>query len=287
MTFDASESSQASGDPVELFEFLLGGVPTRLTNAEEPQTLDGNLYSPAVIRRSRIKAGTEQRDEVLEIRIPASTPIVRGYTTIPPGQRFECNIRRVHRSDSGQDVITLFQGLVQSVGFSLLGYEAIMAVAPLSEALSRTIPRRVFSTRCNNVLYSSACSVNNALHRVATTVSLIDGSDARILTMPGIVAAIGATARGGGTARIAGGYITPDGINFRSIRTDLDSNRVQLWVPFAEDITGQTVEVFAGCAHDPDDCERVFLNIEGQSGSGGYHGHSFIPTENVFTKGLR
>lgn len=285
MTFANQETSQASGDPVELYEFRVGTITTRLTSSEDPYVLGAATYQPATISRSRITVGPESRDEVIEIELPSTTEIVRQYINLPPGSRAELDITRIHRSDVDQQVATLFKGVVQSVGFSLLGRRARLGVAPLTEALSRTIPRFVFSGICNHVLYDGRCGVNSAQHRVQSTVDSVSSSDARLLTITGIVAAIGATSQGTGTASVAGGYVSLDGVNFRSIRRGIGSDQVELYIPFPDDVAGATVEVFAGCKHDPDDCQNVFANIEGQ-GSGGFGGFAFIPRENIFVKGV-
>ncbi len=286
MTFDAQESSQADGQPIEIYEFRIGNAISRFTTAADEHTVGGFLYTPAVIKRSRVTVGVEARDEVIELDIPSDVDIVRQYINIPPGALAELDISRLHRNDLGQEVIALFRGRVQSVGFSLLGYRAKLGVAPITEALSRTIPRWVYSMICNNVLYGGSCSVNNALHRVASTVTLVDGSDARLITIPGIVAAIGATARGGGTAQVAGGYVTTDGVDFRAIRAGVGADQLSLSIPFPFDIAGAAIEVFAGCNHREQQCEEVFLNIEGQGGVGGFGGFEFISRENVFRTGV-
>lgn len=286
MTFDAQETSQSAGEPIELYEFRIGTAVSRFTTSEDEYTVGGDTYTPAIIQRTRITVGPEQRDDVIQLDVPSDQEIVRQYINIPPGARAEVDISRIHRSDVNQEVIMLFRGVLQTVGFDLLGYRARIGVAPLTESLSRTVPRFTFSAVCNHVLYGGQCSVNNALHRVESSITAVDGSDARLITIPGIVTDIGNTARGTGTARIDGGYLTIDGVSYRSIREGVGNDQIRLFIPFASDVTGETAEVFAGCAHDLDDCENVFLNIEGQSGSGGYGGYAWIPRENIFSKGI-
>lgn len=285
MTFGPIESSVAGGDPVELYEFTLGSVVYRLCTSEDPYVFGGNEYSPAEISRSSVVVGAENADTVIEVSVPSRLPLVRQYINLPPGQVMRLTIRRLHRSDGGQQAIVLFVGQVRNVGFEALGLAARLSVAPFPPASSRAMPRVTYSGGCNHVLYSGQCSVANTAHRVVGVISAVDPNDARVITIGGIVAAIGATTVGSKSAQVAGGYVAL-GNDFRSVRAEVDANRIQLWIPFSFDPVGQSVEVFAGCAHNADDCANVFDNIEGQGGEGGYGGNLYVPTSNVFTKGV-
>jgi len=286
MSFAAQETSAASGDPVELYTFTVGAAVTRLTSSEDPQTFGGLLYTPASITRSKVVVGAEDRDDLIDVTLPSSNAIVRQFVNLPPGSSADLEIRRVHRSDGAAQEVVVFVGSVDSVAFEVDGYQARLAVAPLTRILNRSIPRYVFSQGCNHVLYGPQCTVSNGNHRVASTVSAVDGSDPRLITVTGIIAAIAATAVGGGSAAVAGGYVTTDGVSFRSIREGVGADQLRLWVPFSDNPTGLSIEVFAGCDHTFEVCEEVFGNIEGQAGAGGFGGYAFVPRENIFAKGV-
>lgn len=270
MTFDGTESSQASGSPVELYEFLLGAQAFRFTSGESEITFNGATYEPVEIKRSRIAVTQEQRAQVVEVDLPSSNPLVRRFINSVPGSRVVLNIRRFHTLDGTSETVTIFKGVAQSVGFTVDGLRAKVAVLPITEALSRQLPRFTFQGPCNHVLYDSQCKVVSGNHKFTGTVS--DVSD-NVITVPGIGAEPAPKS-------YVAGFVSLGGVDFRMILST-SGDDLTLLLPFDVNVTGQEVDVFEGCGHDIETCRTQFDNVENY---GGFH---FVPLRNPFDTGIQ
>lgn len=272
MTFEATERSAESGSPEELYTFGIGTEVFRYTTSENPLQFDGVTFSPLEIERATIIASDEQGLDSLSVTVPASTPLVRRYINVVPGQMATLRIQRLHRLDIDAEAVLIYSGLVRAVGFSLNGLGAEITVQPVTAGLSRTVPRMVYSGTCNHVLYDSRCKVNSASFRFDGNVGTVTGSD---ITVVGLSDA----ARPDGWAN--GGFVTaPGGVDFRLILNHV-GDALSLLLPFTSVVgPGAGVQVFAGCAHDIETCKNKFDNVVN---FGGFH---WVPRENVFVKGL-
>lgn len=272
MTYSSQEISLESGRPVEVYEFALGSEYFRFNSGEDTITVDGNSYPPLEISRTTIVVSQEQQGDLISVKLPARTALVRKYINVVPGQQGTLSIFRIHRGDVDEEFELIFKGLVRSVAFTLNGLDAEIAIQPLTSGLSRTIPRFVYSSICNHVLYDTRCKVNSNLFRYQDDITDITGS---AYTINGL----SAVERPDGWA--TGGFVvSPNGTDYRLI-IDHTGDVLTLLLPFPEDVRdGQTVEIFAGCQHDIDTCSSKFDNITN------FGGYNWVPRENVFVKGL-
>ena len=268
MTYSAQELSAEAGAPIELYDFRIGTDVYTLTSSPDQVTYDSVAYTPAEISRQEIGYSSDERTQILEINLPASHPLPRKYINSAPGLRASATIRRVHRTDAANEVIVIFKGLVQSVGFSNDGLRARIAVVPLSGALSRPAPRFTHQGQCNHVLYDDGCTVSNSLFRYTGTVTGVVGD---VLTVNGLASK--------GTGWANAGYVVVGGVDYRLILNHTGDN-IQLLLPFFPSPLSQTVEVFAGCNHDPTDCDGKFANFIN------YGGFAFVPLRNIFATGI-
>lgn len=268
MTYTALESSTESGQPIELYRFAQGTDVYLWTSAPDQIEYNGETYNPIPVKRERVEVNPDRRTEALLMTVPASLPLVRKYINSVPGQRATLTIRRFHRTDGDTEVIQLFKGTVRTIGFHQNGLEAQIAVMPISGELSNAVPRFVYSSVCNHVLYDAACSVNQSDFRHADTVTAVNGN---ILTVDGLAA------EGDGWAN--GGFIAVNG-DFRLIVEQTGSD-IRLAIPFPTSLLGVDVEVFAGCDHSAQTCNDKFANI---INNGGY---PFVPLRNIFSTGLK
>lgn len=268
MTFVAQETSQEDGQPIELYEFRLGTEEFNLSTAATEETFASVTYDPVTISRTNLIAGPEERTEVISIEIDAAHPLPRKYINIVPGTAATLTIKRVHRSD-GQTVV-IFKGVVRSVGFSNNGTRALIAVLPLTRGLSKSVPRLLYSSICNHVLYDSRCGVQRLDFRFIGTVTVIDGND---YTIPGVAASVANPA--------TSGFIKIGNTDFRLIRSQ-SGDVLTLLLPFnTTDVdVGTEVEVFAGCDHTIATCKTQFDIVVN------YGGFAFVPTRNPFESGL-
>jgi hypothetical protein len=272
VSYDAENTGEETGRPIDLVEFGVGAEVFRFTGSEDALTVLSLAYEPVAINRDVATVGGEEsRTQTISIRLPASHPFAAKYKGVPPGQKTTCTIKSVHRGDL-TDPRVEFVGIVRTVGFDDLGEEAEIFVLPLTGALLRTVPRFRFHGLCNHVLYDAGCGVNQALF---THVGIGGATaDPRIITISNLDAA-----KGVGWA--TGGFVEVGGDN-RGVWRHVATNTLVLAVPFRQSVGGATASVYAGCDHRYDgDCSST--KFDNQDRHGGFH---FVPTKNPFATRL-
>lgn len=269
MTYAAQETSAADGQPIELFDFRLGTTAYTWTTNPDAVTYNDIVYQPLSISRTSLQLDPEKRAEALTIRLPATSLLVQRYINNIPRQKATLTIRRVHRNDTADQVVQLFKGVARTVGFSNSGQDAEIAVVPLTAELLDSIPRFMFSSVCNHVLFDQACGVNQSSFRHLGDVLSFSNNTLEVS---------GLDARGDGWAD--GGFVQTTSGDFRLVVEQLGDN-ARLLYPFTEDLVGQEVQVFAGCDHSPETCATKFTNL---TNNGGF---PFVPTKNIFATGVR
>lgn len=268
MPFDTQERSVEAGQPIELYDFRLGTESFFWTTNPVAVTYNSLTYEPLEISREAIQFSSDTRAESLKITLPASTALVRKYINSVPGQRATLTITRVHRNDGSNQLVQLFKGLAQTVGFDQNGLLANIAVVPITAELANSIPRFVFSGVCNHVLYDNACTVAQSLFRHQNQVTGVAGDT---ITVQGL------SVKGNGWA--TGGYIALPSGDFRQI-LDHTGDTIRVLLPFPSSPLGLTVEVFAGCDHSINTCSSKFNNV------GNFGGFAWVPLRNPFSTGL-
>lgn len=268
MTFAANETGVESGQPIELYDFRLGTEVFLWTTNPIAVTYDSLTYQPLEIRRETIFFNPDERAEALKIVIPASTNLVRKYINSVPGQRATLTILRVHRDDGDEELVQMFKGVAKTVAFSQNGLEAEIAVLPISGDLADSIPRFVFSTVCNHVLYDQGCTVAQSLFRHQNEVTGVSNDT---LTIQGLAAK--------GDNWATGGYVALPSGDFRLV-VNHTGDTVRLLLPFPSSPLGLTVEVFAGCDHSIGTCGSKFNNVTN------FGGFAWVPIRNIFSNGL-
>lgn len=279
MTFSAFETSQEGSQPIELYQFALGGTSFFYTSAEDTMTVAGNDYTAIAISRGRLTQSPENRGNNIQVTVPGDNEFAVKYINVVPADRARVTIRRVQRPDfPGPEVVTLFEGFVQSVAFTDDAKVAEINIVPIISATSRAIPRFSYSGLCNHVLYDDGCKVDDtdSTWRFLGTVSAATGNTVTVVGLNGE----------------ADGFYTA---GFIEINSTLDSrmildhtgNVLTLLLPFAEDPIGQGVKVLAGCDHTIDVCDTKFNTPEDATSNViNYGGFAFVPTKDIFRSGL-
>lgn len=268
MAFDTQERSVEAGQPIELYDFRLGTESFFWTTNPVAVTYNSLTYEPLEISREALQFSSDTRAEALKISVPASTPLVRRYINSVPGQRATMTITRVHRNDGANQLVQMFKGIAQTVGFTLNGLKAEIAVVPITAELANSIPRFAFSGVCNHVLYDGACTIAQSLFRYQDVVTGVAGDS---ITVQGL------SVKGSGWA--TGGYIALSSGEFRQI-LDHTGDTIRVLLPFPTSPLGQTVEVFAGCDHSINTCSSKFNNVPN------FGGFAWVPLRNPFSTGL-
>lgn len=272
MTFVGQETSRQDGQPIEIYDFVLGLETFSYTSADAAVVVGPTTYEPAAISRTSVKLGSESRQNVLTLTMPTQLAPANRYVSIVPGQRGTLTVRRFHGTDP--DLITdnlavIFKGIIRSVGFSDNGYTADIQVVPLTSGLGREAPRFTYQGLCNHFLYDSRCKVNSANFDFSGAVTVVNDTT---LTIPGL----NAQADGYYTA----GFVQRGTSDFRLVVTHT-GNDVELLLPFPADVTGENLTVFAGCDHTISTCKNKFDNVLN------YGGHAFVPLRDIFRNGIQ
>ena len=270
-TYDTLEQSVEDSRPIELYEFSLGATFFRFTSAEDELTVDTDVYTPIAIARGKIEQGSDQSNRNLSVTMPANTSFAEKYVSIPPGEKAGLNIFRYQRDEAPafDTQVLLFKGNVQSCRFPNDGHSAEFAIRSIESAMNRNLPRFTFAAMCQHILYDAACgAAASSFDHLGAASSISDNT----ITVAG--------ASGSGFDFV-GGYLRPTSVNDFRMVTAQSGDVLTLHLPFAEDPTGLTMQVFAGCDHLIEgDCALVFDRVAD------FGGFAFVPNKDVFAQGL-
>lgn len=267
MTFLAQETSVEAGRPVELYYFQIGSTGYRYTSAEDEMSFGGNTYYPRSIQRTNPEQGTDERRQEIEITLPSNDDVAARYIGIVPGEQTTLTITRYHRGDA--EAYILWSGKIVGAAYKQQGAYCTLRGMTTEAAFSRLVPRLKFQGLCNHVLYDSQCALARSSYKYSGTCSTISGNT---VTVAGVGAAHGA-----GWA--VGGYISFGDLDYRLVIAQ-SGDILTLRIPFENDPTGETLDVYAGCDHTLTTCNSKFSN------AANYGGFPFVPTINPFESGL-
>lgn len=265
--FQTLEESTEGSRPLEIYDFALDATMFRYTSDEGSVVVDGYTYEAEAIKRGEPAQGPENRDDILEIKVPDDNAFAILYTNIVPGQGATVTIRRLQRDESPLYATTpvFYKGFVQSVQFLDKG-GAIIGAKSVESMSSRTIPRFTYQGQCNNVLYDNDCGAVQTSFQHTGTVTAVNGNT---ITVSG--------ASGFASQYFRAGYVKPTTLNDYRLVLDHTGDVLTLLLPFPESMVGLSVDVFAGCDHKIDGhCDTKFNRVIE------YGGFAFIPTKNPF-----
>jgi len=231
MTWAAMENSAAQGQPVLLFDFLLGGTHYRYTTADRSITYLTNSYAPAPISRSNIVNGPELRQATLQVKAPRDFPVALLYQQAPPAADVMLTIFSLHYSDpDGQGVIE-WTGRVLSVSWQ--ESEAVLSCEPIVTGILTTGLRRRWQRLCPHVLYGTSCTASAPAFAVPATIDTA-ASGGTVLTSSTFTSA----------PSLAGGYLEWDTGNGYLERRSIDAhsgNQITLAYGHAQLVAGLAV----------------------------------------------
>ncbi|MCP4993148.1 MAG: hypothetical protein GY934_05090 [Gammaproteobacteria bacterium] len=265
MSYEAYEESVEGGQSVELFVLTLGSTIWRMHNSIEDEiSYSGDTYYKTNVGRERIVSGQDN----LAVEIPADHTFPLAHVTSAPGQVATLTIYSFHRGDTA-DVRVLYKGVVRAVSFTKNAYGAKLNVMPITQAFDKMIPDRTFQAACNHVLYDTACTVSSSSYQYTGAVSAVT---ANVITVTGLLASKGAE-------WATAGYVSYGILDFRLVLGQA-SDDCTLILPFYEEVSGQNVDVYAGCDHTIGTCDTKFSNEIN------FGGTPYVPTRNIFISGL-
>lgn len=271
MTFESLETSVESSQPIELYTITLGSTIWFYNSGELPVTVGGTTWEPLAISRSPHQQSQEDQDQQVEIKLPAETPICRFFIASVPGSDVLVKIERLQALDVAEALMVLYEGVVQSVSFEGGGEIGVLSVVTAQSAFSKAVPRDVYSSVCNHVLFDSRCSLLESAFRVTKEVLAVSGNT---LTIDGL------SAQPDGYYTAGFIELTGSAQDFRVILAHI-GDVVTVALPFGTSPLGELVRVYAGCDHSPDTCQAKFDNLIN------FGGFPFVPTKNPFQTGLK
>ena len=170
MTYNDSEISAASGQPVELYDIAMGVTHWRLASGGEDIVYALNTYESAPCKRTEIEKTGEIPKDSIQLELPRGHAIGSLFIASVPDQEMTITIYRGH----GAFFITYFRGYLTYVEFDAKNI-ATCTFEPRSSDLPYVGGRRRVMRLCGHLLYSFRCGVNKEAYRLDGTIDSIDG----------------------------------------------------------------------------------------------------------------
>lgn len=271
MSYEVKEASTHDGQPIECFEFVSNYTTYRYTSYDRTVVVASQTFEPLAIKRSTIKAGTHEEDNLdIQVEIPATSRLAKdcAYYLTPP--RLTMTIYRVHEGDDfATDYVIYWKGPVANLSVDK-NIATIRVPSVFSNLLSGHVPSVFYQNPCNHVLFDGGCKIVRASHNVTTTIVLVSPTALQIASVGGFP-----------DQYFKGGEVVNIPTGERRLIIDHTADTIQINYPFGEASIGQAVEVTAGCDHSYEgDCKLKFSNQVN------YGGFPFIPTINPFIHGF-
>ena len=262
MTYAATETSNQSGRPVELYEFTYGATVYRYTSADGDVTYGGNTYTAVPIARGAVEATNEVARLALEITCTRDLPVLDLFAVSPPEEVVLVTLRRLHAGDG--EAIIMWMGRILNV--TLNNASAEVHCESVYTSLKRVGLRRLYQKSCPHVVYGPGCALNRATYKATKTVSTVVGTT---ITVGSIGVADG---------YYAGGYIewTSGGVSHRRAIHSQTGGALVVSFSIPGIAASASVDLYPGCDHTLATCASKFSN------SLNYGGMPYFPNKNPF-----
>jgi uncharacterized phage protein (TIGR02218 family) len=257
MTSESRETALLGGQPIQLFRFVLGDKVWRYTNADTPQTFNGDVYEVGRgIAHGKINDGGESKKATVSITMPKDLPVAALWRTYPPSGTVGVTIWTQHVGED--DYIVDWVGRVVSPSFD---DTKLSLNSDSSRSMARRNGRgRRFQRSCDLLLGSQGvgmCNVDLDAHALDLTLDSVAGvklTSAAFLAYP--------------SGRLAGGWVQWTRADGRLERRDIVvhiGNAVTLLYGDPDLVQGLAVRVYPGCGQSWSDC----VYFENQDNFGG------------------
>ncbi len=273
-SFDTFESSLEGSRPIEVYTIAKGSTTWNYTSWGHDVAVGSTIYQAIPIKRTRISQAADQKTRNTVVTVASENAFASQYINTAPGETATVSIFRLQPEELPlfSTQVLIFKGTVQTVSFPRDGYTSEIVVRSLESAKNQVLPRVSYTGMCNHFLYDSGCGVDPGLFNFTGPVTA--GGTTTEITVTGANAQADGYWTGGYIATTAGSQ------DFRLVVNHV-GNVLSLLLPFATDVSGATVQVFAGCNHvATGDCKTKFENVAE------FGGHPFIPNRNIFASGL-
>lgn len=234
MTYNASEISDASGQPVELYEFTVRELLDvwRYTSAAYDIDYLGNTFEArSGLYRDDIEDDEDAFSSELKVHIPSDDDLARQYLLAAPDFDIDFILYRAH----GTDFERYWSGTIHSC-YPIDGDEAVIALKDQMGDLERPTQSYKFCRQCPVGLYTDLCGVNKDVYATAGVVQTVSGTSVT-------ATALGYLADGW----FNGGWIVANGRR-RKIYTHV-ANDIVLSHQLPGLVAGMPFVAYPGCDH--------------------------------------
>lgn len=265
MTFDTYERSAAQGEPILLFDFVLGLTHYRYTTADRPITYQTQVYQPAPIHRSNPIKSSDVRRQMLTVTAPRDIDVAAVFMAWAPGIDMLLTITSLHYTDTDGQGIVDWIGRVSSPTWK--GSSVEITCEPVYTSVQTAGLRRRWSVNCPHVLYGAGCNLAALPFKGTGTISTVAGV---LVTVPAL-----ATPPTG--LSYLGGWLEWDSGNGYSERRTIEGvaggGALTLAYGSPQLIAGLAVGAYPGCNRTTNNCNS-FGNIVN------FGGAPYIPNKN-------
>lgn len=270
--FSLLHGSRSKSVPIHLYKVVYGVGPDErilLTNAEEDQVFEGDVYRVSQIQHGEIHAAGTLDKSSLEVTALADSPLAVLFRNSPPARVVSLTIWRGEVAAPGV-FYRVWSGRILSC--SLEGYEAKLFGEPIGTAARRPGLRRNYQIGCPHVLYGPWCRANQADFTKEVALAGVSGSSVLLEAgwndpWP--------------EAKFINGVVTwttPGGSTITRTILGIQNAGPNTILRLADSATGLTAEsvvaISLGCNHQLSDCADVFNN------GPNYGGCPWIPVKN-------
>lgn len=271
----------------EYFDIVLStGITYRVASGTRDLVIGGDVYSAIAMDRDEATVAIAGSETENVLKLPIDHPLVRRYLLqgVPPKQVTVT----AWRIDEADVITQLWTGDVTGMSWNeSMSIAEFRIPSRMSEALVRVLPNLTCSRQCPYILYGAGCDVSRdgsspsgIPFKCVTTVLYADGRDVRV-DLSNVPAGDAMRA----TWALHGELLHSSGER-QTIRAQSDLSpgfstvtSLSLAARIPELRMGDTVTVFAGCAHTALACATKF-NALGKHG-----GLAYMPARNPFIPG--
>jgi len=282
MSYNAQETGQQSGYPLELYEWTDGVETIRNTSGDEilVDTSPPATWETLQLRRNEPEKTAALDAATLEVTAPRDFVLALRFRVTVPGRAWFLTIYRLHRNDGPTPERRVFwKGLLRSVSWS--GAWATMHLQSINGLLKSEGLRLQYQRGCNHMHYAPGCNLSATAHQFTGPIVAVSGLTVSVSIPPtpnsppvsGLAAPqalLGTAVAENGERRMitAHAFTPPSGPHVLTVLQ-----------PFAEAAVGQVLTVRRGCARTQAAC-GFFGNLAN------FGGIPTIPINNPFVHGI-
>ena len=170
MTYEASEISVSSGQPVELYDIVMGTTHWRLSSGGIDKIHLGHTYESVPCKCGELEQTDEIPKDGIELELPRGHALGVFAIAGTLEEEVTITIYRCH----GTDYVIYFKGFLTNIRFDKNSIP-ICFFEPRSSDLPFVGGRRRCMRLCGHKLYGYRCGLNKENYKITGTIDTVDG----------------------------------------------------------------------------------------------------------------